>query len=248
MARARRPDAKTEALRQRGSLNPRPDRVADPLFAGSDFFDPRDLVQVKYEMVRRARVDGHPVSQSATAFGFSRPSFYQAQTLLARGGLAALVPQKPGPRPARDRGPVAAAARRRRVRPLDGAGPSDSGAIWPGGPSAQRRARSGSTGKKTPVITPAHPAEGEAAVVAYEQLRRQALAASPYGGDRGWVLLAREGVATWIDRSAGLGPAGPAAAGGPVMAGPPVVQPLHVGIVHVLATIALSRQAEAMSP
>jgi len=98
MARARRPDAKTEALRQRGSLNPRPDRVADPLFAGSDFFDPRDLVQVKYEMVRRARVDGHPVSQSATAFGFSRPSFYQAQTLLARGGLAALVPQKPGPR------------------------------------------------------------------------------------------------------------------------------------------------------
>ena len=98
------------------------------------------------------------------------------------------------------------------------------------------------------MITPAHPAEGEAAVVAYEQLRRQALAASPYGGDRGWVLLAREGVATWIDRSAGLGPAGPAAAGGPVMAGPPVVQPLHVGIVHVLATIALSRQAEAMSP
>ena len=98
MARARRPDPKADALRQRGSLNPRPDRVADPLFAGSDFFDPRDLVQVKYEMVRRARVDGHAVSQSATAFGFSRPSFYHAQALLARGGLAALVPQKPGPR------------------------------------------------------------------------------------------------------------------------------------------------------
>lgn len=94
-----------------------------------------------------------------------------------------------------------------------------------------------------------HPAEGEAAVVAYEQLRRQALAASPHGGDRGWVLLVREGVATWIDRSAaGLGPAGPATAGGPVIAGPPVVQPLHVGIVRVLATIALSHQAEAMSP
>ena len=100
MARARRPDPdpKREALRQRGSLNPRPDRVSDPLFAGSDFFDSRDLVQVKYEMVRRARVDGHPVSQSATAFGFSRPSFYHAQGLLARGGLAALVPKKPGPR------------------------------------------------------------------------------------------------------------------------------------------------------
>jgi transposase len=98
MARARRPDPKTEALRQRGSLNPRPDRVADPLFATSDFFDPRDVVQVKYEMVRRVRVEGQPVSHSTTAFGFSRPSFYQAQARLARGGLAALVPDKPGPR------------------------------------------------------------------------------------------------------------------------------------------------------
>jgi len=49
-------------------------------------------------MVRKVRVDRQPVSQSATAFGFSRPSFYQAQALLERGGLAALVPQKPGPR------------------------------------------------------------------------------------------------------------------------------------------------------
>jgi transposase len=98
MARARRPDPKAEALQQRGSLNRRPDRVADPLFARSDFFDPRDVVQVKYEMVRRVRVEGQPVSHSATAFGFSRPSFYHAQARLARGGLAALVPNKPGPR------------------------------------------------------------------------------------------------------------------------------------------------------
>jgi transposase len=95
---AKPPDPKTQALRERGSLNPRPDAVADPLFANSDFFDPRDLVQVKYEMVRKVRVDGQPVSHSATAFGFSRPSFYQAQALLERGGLAALVPKKPGPR------------------------------------------------------------------------------------------------------------------------------------------------------
>ena len=98
MARVRRADLKAEALRQRGSLNPRPERVSDPLFAGSDFFDRRDVVQVKYEMVRRTRVERQPVSQSATAFGFSRPSFYHAQARLARGGLAALVPQKPGPR------------------------------------------------------------------------------------------------------------------------------------------------------
>jgi transposase len=97
MAKIKLPDPKTQALRQRGSLNPHPDKVADPLFATSDFFDPRDLVQVKYEMVRRAQVDRHPVSHSATAFGFSRPSFYQAQAQLKRAGLPALVPQKPGP-------------------------------------------------------------------------------------------------------------------------------------------------------
>jgi transposase len=98
MARARRTDPKLDALRRRGSLHPRPARVTDPLFADSDFFDRRDVVQVKYEMVRRTRVEGQPVSQSAAAFGFSRPSFYQAQARLAQGGLAALVPQRPGPR------------------------------------------------------------------------------------------------------------------------------------------------------
>jgi len=98
MAKTRRPDPKTEALRQQGSLNPHPDGVQDPLFAGADFFDARDLVQVKYEMVRRVCVDGQPVSHSAAAFGFSRPSFYQARAVLERGGLAALVPKRPGPR------------------------------------------------------------------------------------------------------------------------------------------------------
>lgn len=98
MPKTKPPDPKAQALRQRDSLNPHPEKVADPLFATSDFFDARDLVQVKYEMVRRVQVDHQPVSSSATAFGFSRPSFYQAQARLERGGLAALVPQKPGPR------------------------------------------------------------------------------------------------------------------------------------------------------
>ena len=90
-------DPKVEALRARRSLNPRPDAVTDEAFAASEFLDPRDLVQVKYEMVRRTRVEGDPVARSAAAFGFSRPSFYQAAALDA-GGLAALVPAKPGPR------------------------------------------------------------------------------------------------------------------------------------------------------
>jgi transposase len=98
MAKRKTRDPKADALRQHGCLNPHPEKVADPLFAESDFFDARDVVQVKYEMVRRVETEGRTVSGSAAAFGFSRPSFYQAQRLLESGGLAALAPRKPGPR------------------------------------------------------------------------------------------------------------------------------------------------------
>jgi transposase len=106
MSPPRRRDPKPDALRHHGSLNAHPERVQDPLFATTDFFDARDLVQVKYEMVRRVRVDGYPVSRSAAAFGVSRPTLYQAQAALARGGLPALVPKKPGPRRAHKLSPA----------------------------------------------------------------------------------------------------------------------------------------------
>jgi transposase len=98
VARRSKQDPKTEALRAQRTLNPRPEAVTDPGFVDSEFLDPRDLVQVKYEMVRRVRVDGDPVSHTAPAFGFSRPSFYEAAAALDGEGLAGLVPQRPGPR------------------------------------------------------------------------------------------------------------------------------------------------------
>ena len=94
----RREDPKVEALRAERSLNPRPQAVSDEAFAATEFLDPRDLVQVKYEMVRRVRVAGDAVSRSASAFGFYRPSFYEAAAALDAGGLPALVPARPGPR------------------------------------------------------------------------------------------------------------------------------------------------------
>jgi transposase len=111
----RREDPKVEALRAARSLNPRPEAVVDEAFAASEFLDARDLVQVKYEMVRRVRVEGDAVSRSASAFGFSRPSFYEAAAALDGGGLAALVPARPGPRRAHKlTDEVVAFARRRR--------------------------------------------------------------------------------------------------------------------------------------
>jgi transposase len=98
---ARRPprrDAKAEALRAQGALHPRPDAVRDPVFGSHEFFDARDLVQVKYEMVRRVEIDGHSVAQTTDAFGCSRPTFYHAQTAFKAHGIPGLVPRKRGPR------------------------------------------------------------------------------------------------------------------------------------------------------
>jgi transposase len=94
----RRKDEKQRVLRQHSTLNPRPNALTHPLFRDSEFFDPRDLLQVKYEMLRLVSVEKRPVSEAAKAFGLSRPSFYQAQAAFEHSGLVGLIPQKPGPR------------------------------------------------------------------------------------------------------------------------------------------------------
>ena len=92
------PDPKQAALAEARCLNPHPEQVRDPAFLASEFFDARDVVQVKYEMVRRVKADGAPVTEAAAAFGYSRPSYYQAAAALERSGLEGLVPARPGPR------------------------------------------------------------------------------------------------------------------------------------------------------
>ncbi len=92
------PDRKEAALRQSRTLNPRPGDVTEERFAAGGFFDARDMVQVKYEMVRTTREDGASVTAAAAAFGLSRQSFYHAAAALEEGGLAALVPGRPGPK------------------------------------------------------------------------------------------------------------------------------------------------------
>jgi transposase len=86
------------ALREARALNPRPEAVTDEEFLAEEFLDARDLVQVKYEMVRRVRAEGQPVSAAAAAFGFSRPSWYAAAEALDTEGLPGLLADRPGPR------------------------------------------------------------------------------------------------------------------------------------------------------
>ncbi len=95
-----KPDAKLQTLQQQGVFNPRPEKVRDELFLLNAFFDPRDLIQVKYEMLRRVETDGTSVTEAAARFGFSRPSFYQAWAAFEQDGLVGLIPRQRGPRQA----------------------------------------------------------------------------------------------------------------------------------------------------
>ena len=96
MSNANASDPKGKALREEGALHTRP--VEDELFRDSAFFDPRDLVQVKYEMLRKVHQEGQSIRRVTEAFGFSRPTFYQAQAAFAQEGVVGLIPKKRGPR------------------------------------------------------------------------------------------------------------------------------------------------------
>jgi len=98
-ARPRPParDPKLETLRAEATLYRHADRVTDPVFATHEFFNPRDVAQVKYEIIRRVGVEAQPIGPTAAAFHFSRPSFYQAQYAFQQRGLAGLLPKKRGP-------------------------------------------------------------------------------------------------------------------------------------------------------
>ena len=92
-----RQSSKAAALREEGTLNPTSESVRDPKFRESEFFDPRDVVQVKYEMLRRVSVENASVTDVAQEYGVSRPTYYQAKASLEDAGIAGLVPKKPGP-------------------------------------------------------------------------------------------------------------------------------------------------------
>ncbi len=91
-------DQKTSELRRTGTLNPRPNAVSDSLFKENPFFDPKDLLQVRYEMLRRHSVEGVSIVDVATTFGVSRPTVYQAQAGFQKGGLSGLLPKHRGPK------------------------------------------------------------------------------------------------------------------------------------------------------
>jgi len=87
-----------QALQAQAAAHPHPQAVTDPLFRDSAFFDPNDLVQVKYEMLRSVEKDGRAVVEAAEAFGLSRPAYYVAREQFNSEGLPGLLPRKRGPK------------------------------------------------------------------------------------------------------------------------------------------------------
>lgn len=121
-------DPKAGALRTAGALHPHPEAVQDALFAGSAFFDPRDRVQVKYEMLRRQQVEGQPVTAVAAAFGVSRQAFYTTQLAFTAHGMPGLLPRPRGPQRAHKCTPaILAFARQWRV--AHSTAPAAAGAV-----------------------------------------------------------------------------------------------------------------------
>ena len=94
------PTPKRQALQASGTFNPRHARVRHSLFQGSDFFDPQDLLQLKYESLRALQKEQYSVARASGEFGLSRPTLYQAQAHFQAQGMEGLLPAKRGPRKA----------------------------------------------------------------------------------------------------------------------------------------------------
>ena len=86
-----------QALEENKTLNKTPDKVLDTNFKNIEFFDPNDILQVKYEMLRYSEEDGVSVLNAAKTYGFSRISFYKIKKAFKEDGLAGLFPNKRGP-------------------------------------------------------------------------------------------------------------------------------------------------------
>ena len=205
---SRRTDAKLQALREARALNARPQRVADPLFGEREFFDPRDLVQVKYEMLRRVLTEKRPVTEAATAFGFSRVAFYQTQAAFAEHGLPGLLAKRPGPRGrTNSRQPWwnTSSSNTPRTRACaEASGRDGPREVRPDGASPQHRARPGQEAKKraidfdreSPSPRPSPEVDWAAR---YEVLRQQTLDCGQAAAGWGLALLIHRGVAAWMN-------------------------------------------------
>ena len=89
---------KDEILKKNWCFNNNHENVTAGIFDSAPFFDKKDIVQVKYEMVRAANREEGSITEIADAYGFSRKSYYQISEAFKTGGLCGILPKKTGPK------------------------------------------------------------------------------------------------------------------------------------------------------
>ena len=90
--------SKIDILKENGTFNADSNSVKADDFLHGIFFDPNDLVQVKYEMLRSVEKKESSISEAAEKYGLSRQTYYVNKAAIESGGLAALIPKKTGPK------------------------------------------------------------------------------------------------------------------------------------------------------
>jgi len=100
--------ADSNFLRRTRSIHLSPEKVLDERFQQEGgFFDPMDIVQVKYELLRSCEVEGTDVASACARFGFSRTTYYKVNEAFTQGGIPSLVGRPRGrPQPIKLKEPV----------------------------------------------------------------------------------------------------------------------------------------------
>ena len=92
---------KIDSLKSSGSYNDRHREVTLNRFNNDDFYDPSDIVQVKYEMLRGVREHDLTVEEVSKQYGMSRTAYYNAKEAFEENGVLGLIPVKRGPKGSR---------------------------------------------------------------------------------------------------------------------------------------------------
>jgi hypothetical protein len=179
-------DVKARFLADHRALHPHSKRVRDATFQQGGFFDARDLVQVRYEMLRRHLVERQPVTEIIRDFGVSRQMFYVLLRMFQQEGLAGLLPRKRGPKGAHkctDEGVGR------------GCWPEVRCPVAPADPGATAVA----AGEKTPPQNePPAPIIGPSELVARYESLRQTAASGPSFPFYELAVLLHQGVPGWL--------------------------------------------------
>jgi len=90
--------SKKETLVSNGTYNKNYMKVKNKKFIEESFYDPMDIIQVKYEMLKDALYGNRSIMEIANEFGFSRASFYKIKNEFDKKGISAFIHDKVGPK------------------------------------------------------------------------------------------------------------------------------------------------------